>query len=347
MNDKNNTSLYFFLGFFGGTVVFMIVIVIIMIIFTAASMLFAHDTPQDAKPIPVQIIEVREKMDWEIKEELNPFRKTVQGRLGVVHFGTPATQSFDYSRQRLNGGAVFDSKNRFLGLDTMSPTSRIRPSSPDETAAAPPPVQEEPSRYRTAPSSNTIAPAAVGSYRPENVRATRSPNFFDQPGIMNPVPAETQENAPPIEQRWFRDIESLRGGNQLQSIGNLRSGGGNSMSGEAVAVGGMQSEVPLTPAVSGFGNPPVNNTVNFQVSPRNFERQLEEAIQTSPGVHLLSPVQVTYQNGTAIVRGVVANQQNKVEAGKVLLNVQGVKQVNNQLTVVPLDPVRLPIIEPK
>ena len=320
-----------------------VVIIVVVAIFIAGRIVSIEVFGQTVEPIPVQIIEVREKENWEIKEELNPFRKTVQGRLGVVHFGTPATQSFDYSRQRLNGGAVFDSKNRFLGLDTMSPTSRIRPSSPDETAAAPPSVQEEPSRYRTVPSSNTIAPAAVGSYRPENVRATRSPNFFDQPGIMNPVPAETQENAPPIEQRWFRDIESLRGGNQLPSIGNLRSGGGNSMSGEAVAVGGATN-----PAVNQPVNPPVNNnTVNFQVSPRNFERQLEEAIQTSPGVHLLSPVQVTYQNGTAIVRGVVANQQNKIEAGKVLLNVQGVKQVNNQLTVVPLDPVRLPIIEPK
>ncbi|MCL2744828.1 MAG: hypothetical protein FWE67_13350, partial [Planctomycetaceae bacterium] len=133
-----------------------VVIIVVVAIFIAGRIVSIEVFGQTVEPIPVQIIEVREKENWEIKEELNPFRKTVQGRLGVVHFGTPATQSFDYSRQRLNGGAVFDSKNRFLGLDTMSPTSRIRPASPDETAAAPPPVQEEPSRYRTAPSSNTI-----------------------------------------------------------------------------------------------------------------------------------------------------------------------------------------------
>ncbi|GHT27680.1 hypothetical protein FACS18942_07320 [Planctomycetales bacterium] len=292
----------------------------------------------------------QEKADWEIQRDLYPARKTVQGRFGEVQFGT-LTPKFDYSRQRLQGAGVFGSNNRILGLDTMSGTSRIRPQSVDEAAAPSRSAQDEPVKYKVAPSANTVAPAAADLSRTERFRTQpANPNFFEQPGIMDITPADTPENRQPIEQRWFRDIDAMNdtGANNTgtNNIGRNSAVQPADKNGLAVAVGGIQDNTPPASRTNSAANPQFAPRPQY-VSPRNFERQLEEMLITNPGIQLLSPVQVTYQNGTATVRGVVANQQNKVEAGKVLLTAQGVRQVNNQLTVVPLDPVRLPVIEAK
>jgi hypothetical protein len=331
---------------------FMRTLFFLSVLCLSAAMLAAQDNPQDAQP---------DKADWEIQRDLYPARKTSQGRFGEVQFGT-LTPKFDYGRQRLNGTGVFGSNNRILGLDTMSPSSRIHPQTVEEAAVPPRSAQDGTARYRVAPSANTVAPAAADLSQDlsQTVRTLpmtqRNPNFFE--GITDRMSSEMPEDKQPIEHRWFRDIDRMnqsginQGSVNRDSVNQSGIGGGLAAAVGSNTAGGNTGGTSSAANQSAANNQSAADNRQFvsrpqYVPPRNFERQLEEVLITSPAVQLLSPVQVSYLNGTATVRGVVANQQNKVDAGKVLLNVPGVSQVDNRLTVVPLDPVRMPApIEP-
>ena len=63
-----------------------------------------------------------------------------------------------------------------------------------------------------------------------------------------------------------------------------------------------------------------------------LEERLEELLLRSPEVNPLSPIQVTFGNGTATVRGVVPTPSARSAAGSILLADPRVAKVNNLLT---------------
>lgn len=64
-----------------------------------------------------------------------------------------------------------------------------------------------------------------------------------------------------------------------------------------------------------------------------FERSLEDSILLETKIVMLSPVEVKHQNGTATVRGIVADEASRVLATQTLLKFPQIKNVDNQMTV--------------
>jgi len=98
-------------------------------------------------------------------------------------------------------------------------------------------------------------------------------------------------------------------------------------------IGGISTQTSVT------ANQPVSFPMTAQqVNPvQVIQERLELAILQSPQVNLLSPVQVLYQNGQAVVRGIVPTEASRVEAGRILLSDPNVSSVDNRLTVLPAD----------
>lgn len=73
------------------------------------------------------------------------------------------------------------------------------------------------------------------------------------------------------------------------------------------------------------------------------EERLEASLIGNAAVHVLSPIQISLAgNGTATVRGVVADEQSRLAVGKILLADPWIKQVNNMTTVLSEDPSQRP-----
>lgn len=66
---------------------------------------------------------------------------------------------------------------------------------------------------------------------------------------------------------------------------------------------------------------------------QQLETALTEMLLSARDITILSPIQVKYQNGTVLLRGLVANEADRVRAGEILLTSPYVKQVNNQMSV--------------
>ena len=87
----------------------------------------------------------------------------------------------------------------------------------------------------------------------------------------------------------------------------------------------------MVPPMLPIPTPQQSVKINQQML-RKFEKNLEEMILSNPEVHLLSPVAVKFDNGTATVSGLVADQAGVAKAGEILLGAPGVKKVRNELT---------------
>lgn len=334
----------------------------------------ADASKQTNEPIQIQLAPIQEPTDSIIRNELDPFRGRVRSRLGMKSLDMLSSE-VENRTPRISSGAVLGRGNRQLGIDRNAPGSRIKPlpslSAPSALAAEST-EQRSPAQTVPVPSANTIAPSASGSYSPEPVR--RPTGYFDRadtmPSMIESPPLIDQENIMRTpEQRWFRDFGGmqensrenlnrnnpeigLRGGfgrrpEPISSENQIPSGGG-----EAVSVGGPGMNQTLQQrqvSESNFRVDPRRQAFeNQQAALRTFEQRLEAKLLGDPGVHLLSPVQVSFKNGVATVRGVVPSQAHKVAAGNLLLTDPTIKQVNNLITTVPQDPAQIPApIEPK
>lgn len=265
------------------------------------------------------------RTDWD------RFSGTARTRFGVVPVDR-IPDRIESTHPRYNPGFRFGDHGAFLGIDPEVRSSRF--FTPPEISAI------DASEYLGLPqrrpddreSANTLAPAARAD---TSVAIRRPTNFFQRPGLMEPpsVVSEEDLNRLPVEQRWFRDI------GRRPTLANLPGnplGPGAPGSGEAFAVGG---EILTAPGTAAAG--PITDSapvVHPAQARRQFEQALESQLLAAPSVHLLSPVQVSIQDGVVTVRGIVASQADKVAVGTVLLGNPAVKQVNNLITVIPRDP---------
>jgi len=84
---------------------------------------------------------------------------------------------------------------------------------------------------------------------------------------------------------------------------------------------------------------PVVQTPSPEETRQAFQGYLEEQLLRSPSVNPLSPIQVNFRDGTAVIRGVVPTPSARVAAGNILLADPRVQKVDNKLTFVrPDDP---------
>ncbi|MDR0869712.1 MAG: BON domain-containing protein [Planctomycetaceae bacterium] len=261
----------------------------------------------------------------------DPFSGEVQTRLGTFKKGEiPDTLQFQHPRLTFSSMGAF---NHWVGADPELKTSRFRSTKlpprllPSDFLGEN--VDERETEENTV--SNPPKTSSSGKTRNTPSRPPAEPNFFEQPGIVN-VPATEDPAMLPGEKRWFRDIGGLDKQNKKQTLFN----------GDAVSAGSEllnnANETGTPAAKINPGTAAVNNAAAL----RRFEQRLELALASNPAVQFLSPVRVSYQNGTATVQGVVPSQTQKVAAGSVLLRDPSVKQVNNLITVLPADPALAP-----
>lgn len=233
------------------------------------------------------------------------------------------------------------------GIDPSAPGSRFSlssPSSPGRKRVSTPndiavtlPSQELPAYH----SFNRPMIGDTTPFTPPEIK--RPPSFFERVETFAAADGDTaasMESLPILSRsrpRWFRETPQ-----RANPYGQppMPRDSQNTESGPAVAVGsaragGGQSAMPQNP-------PNISPIRNMQAeqqaiadAKRRYEEKLEGMLLTNPTVHLLSPVQVSFENGIATVRGTVTNQENKVAAGNVLLTDPAVKQVNNMISVLP------------
>lgn len=277
-----------------------------------------------------------ERTDW---DRFQVESRTRFGRMPLYRM----PEYLDQPDSRFGGGARFGRNNTFRGIDGDAPGSRFRQASEPEPLLPSDYLSETASR----PPEPAAAPASADVAGPQSQPIRRRPGFLQQPdrrGVFaRPEPAEllSEENLgrTPLEQRWFRDIGRR---NVLPGLGSVDRRTDPAQGGLAVAVGGEemlrgteQNAAPAQPE-------PANPAVDVARQRRRFEQQLEGMLLTDASVHFLSPVQVSFQDGIATVRGVVPAHPYKVAAGNVLLTVPAVKQVNNLISVIEVDPARNP-----
>ena len=85
---------------------------------------------------------------------------------------------------------------------------------------------------------------------------------------------------------------------------------------------------------SGFGAWTFPRIRTAEDERQQFIEYLETQLLRSPDVNPLSPIQVSYVDGTVTVRGVVPTPNARLAAGKILLSNPQVKKVNNLMTYV-------------
>ncbi|MDO5554670.1 MAG: BON domain-containing protein [Planctomycetia bacterium] len=119
------------------------------------------------------------------------------------------------------------------------------------------------------------------------------------------------------------------GSTGMAGITGMASGG--TLSANEPAAPGVAADVPVN-------LPSAEEQARMELAQlAAFEEHLELLLLQSPLVHPLSPVQVEFRDGTATVRGVVPKQENRIEAGKVLLTEPRVLRVDNKLSVMPAE----------
>ena len=230
------------------------------------------------------------------------------------------------SRSRFASQVFGDGALEKLDSDSLRFSRRLRLGGGGDVPASPPLAERErkPSAT-TIPSVNVPLQADVADPRSPPIR--RPVVFFQRPGVLERNGALDEPSAQTLrEQRWFRDpVRS--------EAGTPETGAGRG----AIAVGGEET----------FRSAPIAQPVpllaaNPEQVRRKFEEKLEETLLSDPRVHFLSPVQISLNGNVATVRGIVPNQTHKIAVGNILLSDPAVRQVNNMISVVPLDPSKNP-----
>ena len=79
-------------------------------------------------------------------------------------------------------------------------------------------------------------------------------------------------------------------------------------------------------------------------APTQLSSTLAQRLESSSWLQALSPMEVAFEDGTAVLRGVVATEHDRVLAERVARLEPGVRRVDNQLTLAP--PAESPAAEP-
>jgi len=255
----------------------------------------------------------------------NPFRE-LDRTLDWDHFGSRSRSRFasqvfgEDALEKLDSKSIpLFRRSRLGSVDNVPESSPLTEQNRRPTIAA-------------VPSANVPLQADVAD--PSSPPIRRPTGFFQRPGVLEPN-GLLGEPATPREQRWFREPGGPREG---AGIGVPEAGIGRG----AVAIGGEEALRSAPNAQTGTIRTPTPTPLNSEQTRRKFEEKLEGLLLSDPNVHLLSPVQVSFNGGVATVRGVVPNQSHKIAVGSILLSDPAVRQVNNMISIVPLDPSKNP-----
>ncbi len=145
-------------------------------------------------------------------------------------------------------------------------------------------------------------------------------------------------------------MQEMRGGNArggLSGLGNAgRRPGGANQPGARAGTGGRAREQVRTSLTLGFR--PLGPTLD----PRGFDQRgiaLTRALARTSRVRVIAPVEVAVEGQTAILRGTVASQHDRVLAEQLVRLEPGIWNVKNELVVEGSSdastPPRLPVIE--
>ncbi|NQT38520.1 MAG: BON domain-containing protein [Planctomycetes bacterium] len=129
-------------------------------------------------------------------------------------------------------------------------------------------------------------------------------------------------------------MQEMRGGNAgggLSGLGNAgRRPGGANQPGARAGAGGMAREQVRTSLTLGF------RPLGPQLDPRGFDQRgivLTKVLQRSSRVQIIAPVEVAIEGQTAILRGTVASQHDRVLAEQLVRLEPGIWNVKNELVV--------------
>lgn len=316
----------------------------------------------------------------------SPFRGTSYGMFGWERFGeiesplaptSPLTKAFRFSRDGFFRGYDIESDETAIFRNVPPPEPvealtrddvRVR-TTPEPSVNRPLNAPAGGSQQQSFSRPTSLLEQESKRLQSEQLRFRESRFheswFRERLGDAIP-PTIPTGNANGAQQRWMRDLG--RGDTSADGTGSPRHTASSAIGtpplatpktvapaapqafvGHAGVVGGM-AESPASSAP--MPDPPLVRRGNAGggsvASGRALEREIETLLVTNPSVTFLSPVQVRVAGGTATLRGVVATEEQKVAAGRAVLTHPAVQQVNNLLTVAPLDPSqRAPLIEPR
>ncbi|MDO5308945.1 MAG: BON domain-containing protein, partial [Planctomycetia bacterium] len=180
------------------------------------------------------------------------------------------------------------------------------------------------SAVNPAPSPTVPAPQVIGSPRGVWMRGSAglgtsiysygfdgSPTGVD--GLFQYAPSNINQAYPPYDPGYSEYPDYVPNGLHQSQLG-----------GGSLTIGS-----PETASAVAF--PPVSDPAQVQ---RAFVEYLEAQLLRSPEVNPLSPIQVSFQDGVATIRGVVPTPSARLTAGRILLTDPRVSKVNNLLTYV-------------
>jgi len=127
----------------------------------------------------------------------------------------------------------------------------------------------------------------------------------------------------------------------MMATGASRGGGQTSQQGFSPfgsARGGQARRTTGSRTSRGTSEIRASMRVAFSVArpaPAQLGSKLATRLEKSSWLHTRSPVEVSFEKGTAILRGVVATEHDRVLAERVAMLEPGVRRVENELTVAP------------
>ncbi|MGL4941611.1 MAG: BON domain-containing protein [Thermoguttaceae bacterium] len=286
-----------------------------------------------------------------------PFRGTSYGMFGQERYGeieSPLAPNSSFTK-----AFRFSADGFFRGYDINSDDTAIfRDVPPPEPVEA---LTREDVRAKKRPEPSVNRPLDAPSGGSQQQTVSRPPSLLEQEyRRLNAEQQRFRDGEPSVptfgqperaaQQRWMRDLgrpqpttsPSIAGTSQPATTPSTVppqqpvSPAANVFVGNAQVVGGMITP-PQMPAIPA----PTPRAANAQTG-RGLERELETRLVTSPDVSLMSPVQVRLAGSTATLRGVVATEEQRAAASRVVLSHPAVQSVNNLMTVVPLDPSQIP-----
>lgn len=298
---------------------------------------------------------------------LNPH--TTGGRFGVRSTGgylSPNPPSGRFS----GGGIIYSPDGAFLGFDSNAGKSRFPAYWEQTPGPMPSEANADMLELRQFKNSYNAAIAEQEpSTDPTQVSAVRPPSApqreaIPRSGVVEAFPEQsvTDRNAEPFRQPNAAQQVWMRGGPR----GNAKAQDGFSIapgayqqpngaasaaspaSGAPASSAAASSSADLGSRFIGGALPGAGQETDAASMPLPISRPpadpnaaireyLELMLLRSPTVNPLSPIQVTYANGRATVRGIVPAETNRIEAGRILLTDPRVQTVDNKLTVLPTD----------